>query len=934
MKQIKKLTAVLVAVLLLVSIIPLGTFTASAAQRDVYYDYTIKDGEVTIDYIWLEEDVEVLDIPSSFNGYPVTRIGGNALSGCDVFDSIIVPEGVVSIGEFAFGFSARGIESITLPNSLINIDSYAFDYCDNLKTVYYGGTYEEWNNISMLPYNAPLKNAQFVGNYSDIMPYFTYEIQDEEVIITDCDTSISGNIEIPAIIDGYPVTGIGDNAFADCDKITGILLLNNMVSIGDYAFQNCTALGNIKVADSVTDIGDYAFYNCTSLASAKIGNNLSHIGNYAFSGCQLENIYYTGTADNWNNIPKGSYNDSILNANIIYNYVDIIPHINYQISNETVTITDCDENICGNTVIPDTINGYPVTIIGGSAFGYCSNLTGITIPDSITIIGGGAFNYCTSLTSITIPDSVTTIGDAAFANCQGLKSVAIGSGVTSIGGNAFYGCDYINEVYITDLKAWCEIDFKANDSNPIYPMNGLWPPEKGVDLYYNGSLLVDAIIPDGITKIGDFAFSGCTTLTSITIPESVTSIGSNAFEYCHGLTSVIIGDGVTSIGSRAFWNCENIESVTIPVSVTHIYEEAFYNGLNDVWYTGNENDRANIIIDGYYNDAILGQATWHYNICNANEHEYDSPYDATCNNCEWVRDALPGLAFYSASLTLQNNLAFNYKVDSALFAKGKYENPYVVFNMNGKEIKVDTYTVDGDKYVFTLLGITPDKMNDTITATLNATYEGEAISATKKYSVAEYCYSMLNRYSGNENIRTLVVDLLNYGAAAQLYSGYKADTLVNANLTAEQVAWGTSKNPVYSNVFNTKYEVVNNATVYWKGAGLTLLENVAMRFKFKTDNIDGLTVNISTSTDEWNITSDEFKKDGNYYYVVFDKLGADKMDEVVFLIVYKGGEAVSNTAVYSIESYAYAMQNSSDKNLVNLLRAMIKYGNSAKNYNG
>ena len=224
-------------------------------------------------------------------------------------------------------------------------------------------------------------------------------------------------------------------------------------------------------------------------------------------------------------------------------------------------------------------------------------------------------------------------------------------------------------------------------------------------------------------------------------------------------------------------------------------------------------------------------------------------------------------------------------------------------------------------------------MKDTVIATLNATYEGEACTAVKEYSVAEYCYSMLDQYADNEDVRTLVVDLLNYGAASQIYSGYNTDALVNADLTAEQAAWG-SEDANINNALNTKYETVDNAVATWKGAGLTLLESVAIRFKFKVDSIDGLTVNIKTANGEWNIDSAEFVKSGSYYYITFDKLGANMMSEEVFVSIVKDGAKVSNTARYSIESYAYAKQNAEDANLANLVKAMMRYGNSAKNYQG
>ena len=125
--------------------------------------------------------------------------------------------------------------------------------------------------------------------------------------------------------------------------------------------------------------------------------------------------------------------------------VSVSPDLKYETEGDAVTITGCYKKASGALIIPATIECNPVTSIGDRAFAKCTNLTGITIPDSVTSIGEGAFGYCRSLTSITIPDSVTSIGDGAFWNCESLAIITIPDSVTSIGENAFLGC--------TDLSA-------------------------------------------------------------------------------------------------------------------------------------------------------------------------------------------------------------------------------------------------------------------------------------------------------------------------------------------------------------------------------------------------------------------------------------------------------------------------------------------------
>jgi hypothetical protein len=138
--------------------------------------------------------------------------------------------------------------------------------------------------------------------------------------------------------------------------------------------------------------------------------------------------------------------------------------------------------------------------------------------------------------------------------------------VTSIEQGAFEGCSRLTSVHITDLAAWCKISFGNWYANPLFYAN---------NLYLNGELVKDLVVPNSVTSIGDYAFGGCPYLTSVTIPNSVTSIGKQAFGGCPKLSSVTIPNSVTSIGDFAFEGCTSLTSITIPNSVTSIGDVAF-----------------------------------------------------------------------------------------------------------------------------------------------------------------------------------------------------------------------------------------------------------------------------------------------------------------------------------------------------------------------
>ena len=258
----------------------------------------------------------------------------------------------------------------------------------------------------------------------------------------------------------------------------------------------------------------------------------------------------------------------------------------YKVNDIKITITGLKNTSLTDIVIPNEIENKEVTKIEMNAFCACSEITSITIPDSVTNIGANAFERCTSLASIAIPNSVTEIGYTLFGNCVSLTNVEIPSSVTYINKYAFCGCRALTNITLPDSVT--SIDSGAFD---------------------NCVSLVDFTIPNSVTSIGDFAFSGCSSLKTATIPANLTNIGRNIFYNCAELTSIvvdennqrydsrddsnaiidtlsnrmiaacpntIIPDSVTSLGDYVFYCCKTLKSITIPNSVTSIGAEAFH----------------------------------------------------------------------------------------------------------------------------------------------------------------------------------------------------------------------------------------------------------------------------------------------------------------------------------------------------------------------
>ncbi len=367
--------------------------------------------------------------------------------------------------------------------------------------------------------------------------------------------------------DSYFLIGIGEASNESKLIIPAYYEGKAVTRVGYKAFYQNTTLKSVKIGSCVTEIGDHAFYECTSLESITFAENgrLTSIGDDAFRGCSLlESIV----------LPEG------------------------------------------------------VTLIGDDTFAYCSSLESISLPDSVTSIGRRSFDQTAyyndanhldkygvlyidnclieakeRIDEYTVSPGTRVIADDAFYAQWLLTKITIPESVTSIGYAAFLDCSRLTGVYITDLAAWCMIDFGNGSANPLSCAH---------HLYLDGNEVKNLTIPSEITEIKDYAFCDCDGLESVTIgsgvtsigegafcdcyeltgelkiPDSVTLIGDSAFSGCSGLSGELkIPDSVTLIGGYAFDGCRRLTSIEIPDSVTSIGKGAFDNciSLQNVYIT-------------------------------------------------------------------------------------------------------------------------------------------------------------------------------------------------------------------------------------------------------------------------------------------------------------------------------------------------------------
>jgi hypothetical protein len=354
--------------------------------------------------------------------------------------------------------------------------------------------------------------------------------------------------------------------------ITDVVIENGVTHIGKFAFCGLKKLKNVTIPASVVSIGEGAFHNCSSLTSITVAT---------------DNAYYAsvdGVLFNKNKTILIRYPQGKNGAYTIPSSVTTVGAAAFHGSTglTSVTIPNSVTIIeSGLELLPYRDHNSLTSITGdvklgwmSGTFGNCTSLASITIPSSVTFIGNWAFSGCTGLTSLMIENGVESIGKYAFFDCTSLTSITIPNSVTSIGDRAFSGCTGLTSLTV------------AEDNTNYSSVDGvLFNKTKDTLIHYPGGRLGAYTIPDSVTSIGNWAFQGCTGLTSVTFPSSVMSIGKKAFFDCTTLTSVTFEGGVLAFNLyflHVFLHCINLTSVTIPSNVTNIRILTFGNRLTSI----------------------------------------------------------------------------------------------------------------------------------------------------------------------------------------------------------------------------------------------------------------------------------------------------------------------------------------------------------------
>ncbi len=465
-------------------------------------------------------------IPATYNGLPVADISPEAFAMTQI-QSVVIPEGVTTIGAYAFAF-CEYLKDVVFPQSIELIDDCAFLCCESLTEI-----------------NLPDKFINLGGEvFADSGYYYNK------------DNWVNGILYLGKYL--LYADMVNDDAKVTVRKGTKY--------IAQFAFTFSYAK-EVVFPKGLEIISDYAFYENETIEKINIPNSVQRIGKYAFTDSLL---YFTET--NWDGTVF--YIDNALISGDRRSLLgDLV------VKDGTRIFADfCFGDCSGlkNITIPNSLE-----IIGNAAFEGCFNLSSITIPESVNKIGGGIFNGCTILSEVVLPEGITNLDDYSYMNyelgmtaqngffegCKKLEEVNIPASVTSIGENAFKGCLALENINVSaENSAYASVD-------------GILYTKTFTELlfYPKMSQVVNYIVPETITTINNYAFSDCKNLVNITLPQGLEGIGNSAFSGCASLKEVVMSDSVGVLGANAFRDCTSLEKAILSNKLEYIYEGTFYN---------------------------------------------------------------------------------------------------------------------------------------------------------------------------------------------------------------------------------------------------------------------------------------------------------------------------------------------------------------------
>ena len=938
----------------------LGTIGDNAFYNAIQSGYHCKDVTVTVYYVNGEIAANILN--SQYVSHIVVNdnihaLGEKAFFNMPVLETVSLPDTISSVGANVFAnpgkkvmATFRGVDG-TIDASVYDGKTSGICYLyieDGIKSI---GQNAFANSDTIQ--GVVIVNTDMIGNRA-----FYQGTALNYVEISCCDT-------------------IDDYAFSDCPAMKR-LYIDSVVNINDYAFYNDIAIDDIVINQNLVNIGSHAFDSCKLIPKVKLPNTVRNIGAYAFYDCNsMKSI----------NIPVGV--DKINE----YTFFGCASLLSIDLPNTVKSIGDYAYYGC--VLVNDLSLGNAVESIGAYAFYNCNKVKEILLPDSLKSIGNYAFRSCSSITEITIPDSVTQLGDCVFYACTGLERAEFGAGIVKIGNSEFYGCVKFTELYlygnvnnIHDLAFYGAEDAEVytypnsyvedycNDNGLVYHEIGnitsvsLTPPSKteyvendkldtagmkfnvtydnGYERTVTSGLKITGFNSENVGKqTVTVSYRGKSATFEVNVSEK--KVVDAEFEFPNDI-KIIQGEDLDLSSGKVILTYSDGSQQTIKKGYAVTGFDKTKVGKQNITITYRDFSTAlEVAVEEKQEpEHTHNWSDWKYNndaVYNSSSDYKDGTQTRTCSACgESETKEAPNTALLRRrgnALSLESSITLATYITKDVV--DYYDEVYAEFTRNGKTEKVypsgKTLTSNSIVYcIFDYTGISPQALGDDVSITFygvkdGVTYNGNAY----KYSATDYIKSTLNKPTSSAKLKTLLVDLVYYGEACQVYQNYKTDNLLTDILTDEQKALRSTADLNLTNIKNASYETCENRLVKF-GTALRLNNSVEIAIPLNMTNVtlDDLSFKVKigsrTLTYTYAENPDNFEKgkDG-YWYFYFDGVYANQMSDEVFITAYKGDEQVSYTLKYSVESYAATV---TDAKLKAVTDAMMRYGNSAKAYAG
>ena len=454
----------------------------------------------------------IVEIPAEVGGVRVTGIADGLFENSKAIQKVILPDSITTIGDRAFS-GCTELKYLELPGALATVGDRAFEGCVNL------------NNVTLPEQLVTIGMLAFAGCTG----------------LTD--------IRIPS-----SVREVGTGAFSRCSGLTLLILEEGLPTISNGMLNGCSRLTEVLVPNSVKTIDFNAFAGCSSLRKVTIPSAEAELADAGvFQNCHKDLTVYC--------VENSQVYETVLLADPPIQAV-LIAGANekdFTVDAETGLITGY-RGAGGRVAFPKMVQGIAVTGIAAGALKDNATVTEMSLGDHIKSIGTGAFENCSALLRLAWPEHLPAIPDAAFAGCKNLIYIALPDTLTGIGARSFEGCVRLPEVRLpASLR---EI------GNRAFAMTA---PEAENIL----TSLAGISLPEGLTKLGDYAFENCKIFTQITIPASVNYLGAGVFQGCTNLETAVWNGSLNRIPAELFKDCSHLDTLTLPQGIIEIGDRAF-----------------------------------------------------------------------------------------------------------------------------------------------------------------------------------------------------------------------------------------------------------------------------------------------------------------------------------------------------------------------